>query len=61
MSDPIARKDFARLHLALARRNLGIVVDVPDLDDDHAAQLELDQAIARHPARPIENIRSDAL
>lgn len=61
MSDQPAKKDFAKVHLALARRALGLVVDVPELDDDQADQLELDQAIARHPARPIENIRSDAL
>jgi hypothetical protein len=50
MSDHVAKPDYARVHLALARRALGIPVEVPELDDDQAAQLELDDAVARHPA-----------
>jgi hypothetical protein len=50
MSDHLAKPDYARVHLALARRALGTVVEVPEVDDDQAAQLELDAAIERHPA-----------
>jgi hypothetical protein len=63
MSDRVARDDYARVHLALARRALGIPAELPDLDDDQAAalQLELDAAAERHPARPVVNVKTDAV
>jgi hypothetical protein len=49
MSDRPAKKDFAHLHIALARWKLAHPgQDAPD--DDQAAELELDQAVDRHPA-----------
>jgi hypothetical protein len=53
MSDPVAKADFVRLHLALSRRALGIAAEIPELDDDQAEQLELEGSVARHPARPV--------
>lgn len=62
MSDRPAKKDFAHLHIALARWRLAHPgQDAPDDYDDQAQELELDAAKARHPARPIENVESDAL
>ena len=65
MSDHLAKPDYVKVHLALARRALGLVVDVPDLDGPVAMLDADDQAIddakARHPARPIQNVQSDAL
>jgi hypothetical protein len=48
MSDPVAKSDYARLHLALARRALGIPVEVPDVDDQ-ADEQQLDAAVDRQP------------
>lgn len=62
MSDPVAKADFARLHLALARRALGIPGEVPELDgpvalfdDDGQAVAE---AVARHPARQVADVEA---
>jgi hypothetical protein len=32
MSDPIAKRDIAALHIAAGRRALGIPADIPELD-----------------------------
>jgi hypothetical protein len=32
MSDPVAKRDLAALHIALGRRALGIPADIPELD-----------------------------
>jgi hypothetical protein len=58
---PVARPDFAKLHIALIRRErFGMDVTLPEVDgpvalfdDDGQA---VDDAIARHPARPDNNI-----
>jgi hypothetical protein len=39
-NSPAARPDFVALHLALARRALGIAVDIPDPDPADVEQLE---------------------
>jgi hypothetical protein len=49
MSDPVAKSDYARLHLALARRALGIPVEVPELDGP-VAMFDDDQAVEDAPA-----------
>jgi hypothetical protein len=60
ISDKPAKRDYAKLHLALARRSLGQAVEVPDLDgplelfDDDLEGLEA--SVADHPARPIERV-----
>jgi hypothetical protein len=54
--DREAKIDYALLHIALARRKLGLTVDLSayDGDDDEPATLfaldELDDAVGRHPA-----------
>jgi hypothetical protein len=53
MSDAQAKRDFAALHIALARRALGIPVELPDVDGPiplFDESDELDAAITRHPA-----------
>ena len=50
MTDPTAKRDYAAVHLALARRALGQDVDVPDLDGPVALFDDLDAAVDRHPA-----------
>jgi hypothetical protein len=53
MSDHVAKRDFAALHIALARRALGQPVEVPEVDgpvplfDDDQA---LADAVDRHPS-----------
>lgn len=65
MSDRPAKRDYAHLHLALARRALGLTVKLPDLDgpvpmfdDDNQA---IEEAKARHPARPVRTVQSEVL
>jgi hypothetical protein len=53
MSDQVAKKDFARLHIALARRALHINVEVPEVDGPVALFDDaegLAEAVDRHPS-----------
>jgi hypothetical protein len=52
MSDHLAKPDYARVHLALARRALGIPVEVPELDGPVALfdEQAVDDAAGRHPS-----------
>ena len=64
MSDHTAKPDYAHVWMAYIRRQLAGDHDTPlpepvQLFDDNDQALEA--AKARHPARPIENIDSDAL
>lgn len=67
MSERPAKTDYAAVQLAYARWKL----NHPDLEpedewfDPNQLELDLDADIddakARHPARPIQNVQSDAL
>jgi hypothetical protein len=64
VSDQPAKKDFAKVHLKLARWYLahgGQEPDQPETLFDVAEDQAIDEAKARHPARPVTNVESDAL
>jgi len=55
MSDAVAKSDFAKLHLALARRALGIPVEVPELDGQRSMLDESDEpAVVQRPAKDVD-------
>ena len=62
MSDHTAKPDYAHVWMAYIRRQLAGDHDTAppaQLVDDNDQALEA--AKARHPARPVENVDSDAL